>query len=131
MIVVVDTNVWISALLFSSQTGTVYRAMQRAIAVDTLAVSQEMETELTGVLESFAWPRELIATTLFDIFGNAIRAVLYDTVHICRDPADNKFLECAERTRADLIITGDKDLLDLKSHKQTKIVTAAEYLKLP
>ena len=43
---------------------------------------------------------------------------------------DDKFLECAERANADAIITGDKDLLTLKSHQSTRIITPAEYLVL-
>lgn len=132
MIVVIDTNVWISALQFSSETGTVYKATERAIAVDTIAYSLETEAEVANVLrESFSWREERIAAALFDIFGNAIRITLRGTVHLCRDPSDDKFLECAERAHADLIITGDKDLLALKSYKRTRIVTPAEYLELP
>ena len=132
MIVVVDTNVWISALLFSSGKGTIYSATQRAIAENTIAFSDEMEAEIATVLrESFSWPQTRVDSALSDIFGVAIRVTLHNTVHLCRDPSDDKFLECAERAHADLIITGDNDLLALKSHKRTKIVTPADYLQLP
>jgi len=132
MIVVIDTNVWISAFLFSAGKGTVYSATQRAIAVDTIAFSEEMEAEIANVLrESFSWPAERIDAALFDFFGNAIRVTLDGTVRLCRDRSDDKFLECAERAHADLIVTGDNDLLALKSRRRTKIVTPAEYLQLP
>lgn len=52
------------------------------------------------------------------------------TVSACRDPDDNKVLECAERAGADLIVTGDKDLLVLSSHAGIKIITPAEYLQM-
>ncbi len=53
---------------------------------------------------------------------------LSGTVKVCRDPHDDMFLECAEVAEADLLITGDKDLLVLASYKRTRIVNPAEYL---
>ncbi|HBE45311.1 MAG TPA: putative toxin-antitoxin system toxin component, PIN family [Deltaproteobacteria bacterium] len=35
---------------------------------------------------------------------------------ICRDPADNMILECCFAAQANILITGDKDLLDIKSY---------------
>jgi putative PIN family toxin of toxin-antitoxin system len=45
-----------------------------------------------------------------------------------RDPADDKFLECAVAGRAAYIITGDWDLRTLGSYRRIAIVTAAEFL---
>jgi len=36
-------------------------------------------------------------------------------ISICRDPSDNMLLECCLESEADILITGDKDLLDLKA----------------
>jgi hypothetical protein len=47
---------------------------------------------------------------------------------ICRDPKDDFILECAEIGRADLIVTGDKDLLSLANYGRTEIVTPRQYL---
>ena len=47
-----------------------------------------------------------------------------------RPRADDMLLECAERAHADLLITGDKDLLALTPHGRTAIVTLAEYLRI-
>ena len=132
MIVVIDTNVWISAFHFSREDGTVYRAVERAIALDTIAISTEIEREIARVLEeSFAWPTNRIFAVLSNALGNAVRITLYGTVKGCRDPKDDMILECAERAQADLIVTGDRDLLALKAHNRTKILTPAEYLKMP
>ncbi len=48
----------------------------------------------------------------------------------CRDPKDNKFIDCALSANADFIITGDNDLLVLKQIDDTKIVTVDEFLGL-
>jgi len=51
-------------------------------------------------------------------------------VNICRDKADNKFIECALSCSADFIVSGDKDLLVLKKYKKIKIVRTSAILKL-
>jgi predicted nucleic acid-binding protein len=45
-----------------------------------------------------------------------------------RDPKDDKFLEAAVNGRADVIVTGDKDLLDLNPFRGIAILTPAAYL---
>jgi len=35
-------------------------------------------------------------------------------ISICRDPADNMLLECCFESRVDILISGDKDLVDIK-----------------
>lgn len=49
-------------------------------------------------------------------------------VRACRDPHDDQFLEAAVNGRADSIITGDKDLLELGPFRGIAIVTPAAYL---
>jgi len=49
---------------------------------------------------------------------------------ICRDPKDDFLLECAQIGRADLLITGDRDILDLTSFGPTRILTPRQYLDI-
>jgi putative PIN family toxin of toxin-antitoxin system len=131
MIVVVDTNVWISALHFGGVTGVPYRALSRASEIDTIATCDEIDAEIARVLEdTFGWKRERALFVLGGVLEGAIRVQIHGTVSLCRDPDDNKFLECAERAKADLIVTGDKDLLVMASHKGTRIITPSAYLNL-
>lgn len=51
-------------------------------------------------------------------------------ISVCRDPKDNKFLECAELAQVDLIVSGDEDLLALKTYNNIKIVKSIDVLKL-
>jgi len=46
---------------------------------------------------------------------------------INEDPEDNKILECALAARADIIISGDKHLLNLGKFKKTRILTPTEF----
>ena len=47
----------------------------------------------------------------------------------CRDPKDDKFLEVALNGRADLIVTGDADLLRMNAWRDIEILSPADYLK--
>ncbi len=131
MIVVVDTNVWISAFHFGGVNGTPFLAITKATTGDTMAICSEIEEEIAFTFRfTCSWPDARIENLLRDVLQHAIRVPISNTLHLCRDPGDDKFLECAQRARADLLITGDKDLLSLRTHGPTRVVTPAAYLKL-
>ncbi len=45
---------------------------------------------------------------------SAARVVVHrDVLKVCRDPKDNMVLECCVEAGADMLITGDRDLLDI------------------
>ena len=52
------------------------------------------------------------------------------SIRACRDPKDDKFLEVAVHGSADVIVTGDSDLLDLHPFRGIAILTPADYLNL-
>jgi uncharacterized protein len=131
MIVVVDSNVAVSGLHFASKWGIPTRALEKAVNEDTIATCGEIDFELVRVLtEKFHWTLQAARDALQRMLERSMRVTLHGTVHLCRDSSDDKFLDCAERAHADVIITGDQDLLALKSHKRTRIVTPAEYVAL-
>ncbi len=49
---------------------------------------------------------------------------------ICRDPDDDVFIACAVAGDADVIVSGDHDLLDLEQVGDIPILTAAAFLDL-
>jgi putative PIN family toxin of toxin-antitoxin system len=49
---------------------------------------------------------------------------------VCRDPEDHKFIACAVCGSADFLVTGDKDLLDLKPSKAVRIIRPSDFLKI-
>ncbi len=53
-----------------------------------------------------------------------------EEVTICRDSHDDKFLSCAVSADAGFIISGDKDLTDIKSYKTVKIITASDLIHM-
>ncbi|MGV8138170.1 MAG: putative toxin-antitoxin system toxin component, PIN family [Mangrovibacterium sp.] len=55
---------------------------------------------------------------------------ILDAPDVCRDPKDDYLLELAKRSRADYLVTGDKDLLEIETYGSTRIVTASEFTLL-
>jgi|SRR3989338_3849740 len=49
---------------------------------------------------------------------------------ISRDPKDDQILADAVTNDVDIIVTGDKDLLEIKNYKGIKIITPKDYWKL-
>ena len=50
-------------------------------------------------------------------------------LQICRDPADDKFVVAALEGKADYIVTGDADPLDLGKYQDIEIVTPRQFLQ--
>ena len=128
--VVVDTNVFVSRLLrFDSVPG---RAAEKAIHSDVVLVSPATMSELTQVLAEAKFDRyvtieqriqfiRLIATT-------AEFVPIIHPIRECHDPNDDKFLEVALNGRADVIVTGDADLLAMHPWRGVPILYSADYL---
>ena len=49
---------------------------------------------------------------------------------VLNDPDDDHVLACALTAKAELIVSGDRDLLKLKTFREIPIVTAAEAVTL-
>lgn len=130
MIVVIDTNVWISALQFAKRRGTPTLALEKAMSEDVIATCDEIDAEIVRVLtEKFSWEQHRATSALQTILARSVRVKIQGMVKVCRDPKDDMFLECAALADANLLVAGDKDLLVLGTYKRTRIITPAEYLR--
>jgi putative PIN family toxin of toxin-antitoxin system len=131
VIVVLDTNVWISALVFAKGFGKPTQALEKAMSLDVIATCDEIEDEIARVLtEKFSWEMRRAHLALETVLARSMRVRLRGTVKRCRDPHDDMFLECATLADASMLIAGDHDLLVLKTHGRTRIVTPAEYVSM-
>jgi predicted nucleic acid-binding protein len=89
VIVVLDTNVWISALQFAKHRGTPTRALEKAMGEDVIATCAEIEAEITRVLtQKFLWEQDRAHATLETVLARSIRVRLRGTVKRCRDPEE-------------------------------------------
>ncbi len=64
----------------------------------------------------------------FDAFIDLID--VQSIVTICRDPKDNFLLALAKDSKADYLLTGDNDLLDIKNFGKTKIITINNFFEV-
>lgn len=130
--VVLDTNVLISALLFKGELTRRVGLWQSGKMIPI--VSKETFIELRAVLEypkfslSRAEIKSLIEQEILPFFE-----VVNVSKHVngaCRDPGDDKFISCAISANADCIVTGDKDLSDLKKYQSIRIIHASDFIKM-
>ena len=128
MRLVVDTNVFISAALKElSWPGTVIRWLDR---FGGLLKTEVTEQELFEVLQRPRIAEDVVplhAVRLRRIFAAAELVTIAERVSGCRDPKDDKFLELAVIGHADLIVSGDADLLVLDSFRDIPSITPAAF----
>ncbi len=130
--VVIDTNVFISAILFGGIPGELI-PLWKSGRIRPLA-SKEIIDEYIKVL---AYPKfELSEADINYILYNEI-LTYFDIIQIKDspviikvDPSDDKFFHCAKAGKAGLIISGDQHLLSLKSYGKIKILTPAKFLEI-
>ncbi len=127
---VFDTNALISAILIP---GSISRqALRKADIIGNLAFSLETLEELRQVIVRSKFDKYLSIDDRLEFVQRwEVRGNIYDIVSDftdCRDHKDNKFLNLAFDSDSSLLITGDKDLLDLHPFHDIKIITASEFL---
>ena len=127
MKIVVDTNVLISGVFFGGLPKRVLSAIIKkqitACATDEIIdeyneIVQEMISRKQGHLN-----RDIIAP----LIGMMEIIEAKTKVTLSRDPDDDKFLGCAKDAKALYIVSGDKDLLELKKFENIEIVTAKDF----
>lgn len=128
--VVIDTNVFISGLL--SSTSVPARVIERAVSHHQVLVSRDTLRELMEKLLAAKFdryiPRDRREALLERLAPNVQVVEIVQQVRASRDPKDDKFLEVSVNGDADVLVSGDQDLLVLHPFRGTDIVTPADYL---
>lgn len=108
------------------------RALLHAAATGRIALSGPVLQEDQGVL---ARPKfrstlsdEMREDTLNMLTVGALQVEAQEPVVACRDPKDDKYLELALAAGADVIVTGDADLLALDPWRGVRVLTPAGFL---
>jgi uncharacterized protein len=130
MRVVLDTNVLVSAALKQkSMPGmTALIVERRGGLLKSLATEQQLFEVIARPYfdalidpDTRAWLTKLMAA--------AEVVTITERIVACRDPTDDKFLELAVHGHADLIVSGDADLLALNPFRDIPIVTPAMFVQ--
>ena len=129
--VVIDTNVFLSALLFGGTPGKLISLWKSGKIQPQLN-----KTTVAELLRVLAYPK-------FELTENEIQYLLYveilpfckvvptksGPVIITEDPSDDMFLRCCEVSNAKALISGDSHLFALKSYRNALIMTPSQFVK--
>jgi putative PIN family toxin of toxin-antitoxin system len=128
MRVVFDTNIFISALVIPGSLAE--KAILKIIeGGDILVISKDIINEVLSVLSSkFSRDKEGLShvAVMLSELGELVRPIR--KIRIFKDDPDNRILECAIHGKADVLVTGDKEMLRLRDYKSIKIISLKEYI---
>lgn len=130
MRLVVDTNLWVSYLL--KPDSVTAQQLDTIQLEETLLYSRATLEKLSEVLTrpKFARyvDREDVRAFIMAFVETGENVTVTREIRACRDPKDDKFLELAVSGRADVIVTGDDDLLVQHPFEEIPILRMRDFL---
>ncbi len=131
MRIVADTNIVLSAFLWGGTPREILRAAQAQQV--GLWTSPALVAELQEILSRPKFARRFAAlgstpAILLDRYLALAQLVQAPALPapVSRDPDDDQVIACAIAAQADLIVSGDDDLLSLRQHRGIAIVSAVQ-----
>jgi uncharacterized protein len=124
---VIDTNVYVSALVFGGVPRSVFEHAEKGTFA--LAVSAAIQEETARILrEKFGWSTAKCTEALKPMWEIADVVIPQCNLSVLEDETDNRILECADEAGADFVVSGDNDLLSLTSFEGIAILTVRQFL---
>lgn len=126
--VVLDTNVLISAIAFGGKPEEVLNLVleEKIIALTSPILLAEFKEVYQKKFQLRVVDFELTIKSIEEIFETSQPK---KTLDILNDEDDNRVLEAAIEGKCSFIVTGDVDLLTLRTFKKIKILTPDEFLR--
>jgi len=126
--IIIDTNVWVSFLM-----GRTLAGLERYIYDSHFQIvsCKEQLSELQEVLyrpkmERYFSQQQI--NRIFELLADyALFVKILSKINICRDAKDDYLLALAINSKADFLITGDKDLLSIEQIETTKIINFKDF----
>lgn len=129
MKIVFDSNIYISAFVVprSQAEKAIFKVIEENAS---LMISKEIIGEVLRVLAG-KFNREKEALSRTAIYLSDVAAIVKSNrkIKVLKDEPDNRILDCAISGKANLIVTGDKEMLRLKEFEGIKIISLKEYLE--
>src|SRR3989338_2400664 len=127
--VLLDTNILVSAIVFGGKPEQILHLIleEEFLAITSPVLLAELKEVLNKKFPTRETDFKLTIKNIEEIFKTIQPK---KTINILNDNDDNRVLEAAIEGNCKYIVTGDKELLSLKSYQGVKIVTAGEFLKL-
>jgi putative PIN family toxin of toxin-antitoxin system len=134
LVVVLDTNVWVSGVFFQRGIpAAILRAWRdrRFEIVVTVETLDELETQLREKVTRFG-AEPALATEWITYVKTYARVVpTTEAVRgVCRDPDDDKFLTAALSSGVSCIVSGDRDLQVLGEYQGVQVLSPREFAEL-
>jgi hypothetical protein len=130
MKVVIDTNIFVSSFFGGNPRKIIDLWKNGNI---NLCLSKDILDEYIRVLRGIGLKEEEEIEELLSLFAKSFNilftAKTLEIKAVQDDPEDDKFIECAVALKAEAIITGDRDLLELEEYKGIKIITPRQFLR--
>jgi putative PIN family toxin of toxin-antitoxin system len=125
--IVVDTNVLVSGIFWGGKPAAVL-GHWRSGTLDVLATIDILEEYLRVIAKVGKREPQLVEHWTNFLTQHLMPVEKTVTIRDCRDPDDNKFLECAVSAGADCVVSGDDDLLVLGRVQGLFIHSVSEFL---
>lgn len=127
--VVVDTNVFISGVLFGGNPRTIIETWLGKKYI--FCLSPQLKAEILNKLQrKFLLPISAMKLIEEALDTNTKKYIPKKKLFICKDAEDNFLLELAQEAQADYIVSGDKLVLELKQYNKTTIISPKDFLKI-
>ena len=129
MRVVLDTNVFVSAVFFGGPPGEILAAWREGAVQLVLSAEIADEYQRVGARLSAQFPTVDLGPALQLVLSRAMvvtPAPLSEPV--CRDPDDDKFIACALSAQAPYLVSGDGDLLAVSGIKGVQILSPRNFV---
>lgn len=127
--IIIDTNLWISFLIgkeFQNLKDLIVHGKVKLIVTDQLLLEIKVVTSRAKFKKYFKEENVADLISFLTIVAQKVRVQKIDA--ICRDPKDDFLLALAKAGKEDYLITGDKDLLEIKNYGQTKILSYNRFM---
>jgi putative PIN family toxin of toxin-antitoxin system len=128
--VIIDTNVLVSGIFFAGLPGRILHLWKNGQI--QLVASSEIFHEYAEIIRRLGKKFPGIEITdIIDLLAVELELVRVRKLKesICRDPDDDKFIACALTAKVKIVITGDKDLLDLTYYKTVRFISPSQFLR--
>ena len=127
MKIVIEPNVVASAIFFGGRPRELLEKL--LLGELTAFVSPEILEEYRATVQRLKdkHPQKTVNVPLTHIVTACKLIEPKTTVHVCRDPDDDKFIACALDSRSLYLVSGDQDLLTVGRVQDVEIVTVADF----
>ena len=128
--VIIDTNLWISYILskkLDQLDGLI--SSNKSQLLFSLELLQEIEATIKKPKLQKYFDKTSLEEMLITFEPFIELVSVRSKVKVCRDSKDDFLLALAKDGKADYLLTGDKDLLEIKRYDNTIIMTISDFLE--